>query len=77
MRDGWEGSTMLPRLEVPTLLASDCRVQVGRPSTTRGGMSHLRDSTVACPTARRDNVLSVTTLLNVPDDLGGRLMVGA
>ena len=38
-----------------SVLASDCRAHFGRPSTR---MSHLCDSTVASPTARRDNVLA-------------------
>ena len=38
-----------------SVLASDCRAQFGRPSIR---MSHKSHSTVAGPTARRDNVLA-------------------
>ena len=60
-----------------SVLASDCRAQFGRPSRNDERMPHLGDSTVAGPTAQRDNVLAskceyplaVTPLLNVPGKL--------
>ena len=48
---------MLLRRDTPTLYWQAIVAQVGRPST-RYGMSHLCDSTVASPAMRRDNVLA-------------------